>query len=322
MSPTQQLHFNLPLSSSQPYLAHTYTDVLQSPTPTSSDGLNGHRPLTHVPRPVFSSQKVLVPTLGFQEKRRSSTGGLTQPIETMYYDSEPVQPHPPQWGRASSRDKVTLSRDWLLPEVPEESSQSSIGGVGGGEGGREGERVPVQGLSTRLLSQQDDHNGGLLHSRHSLSQPSFETRSLSPVKLYKGDTNGTGGVGGGGRKFSNNSSLGSPSEEELEGGLYGLAMQSYASSKLFPGSVPPPSGLRSAKFSSTSVTSNDSAYITETDILSHHSSGDIRDKSLAMDTAQQHIYPASSGPGGSGGATNGMGSSGSYSDIAVEWDVS
>ena len=324
MSPTQQFHFNLPLSSSQPYLAHTYTDTLQSPPPAASNGSNGHRSLMHVPRPIFSSQKVLVPSLGFQEKRRSSTGGLTQPIETMYYDSEQSHPHPPQWGRASSRDKVTLSRDWLLPEVPEESSQSSIGGIGGGggEGGREGERIPVQGLSTRRLSQQDDHNGGLLHSRHSLSQPSFETRSLSPVKLYKGDPNGAGGAGGGGggRKFSNNSSLGSPSEEELEGGLYGLAMQSYASSRLFPGSVPPPSGLRSAKFSSTSVTSNDSAYITETDILSHHSSGDIRDKSLAMDTAQQHIYPASTGPGGA--ATNGMGSSGSYSDIAVEWDVS
>ncbi|XP_019857405.1 PREDICTED: uncharacterized protein LOC109585718 [Amphimedon queenslandica] len=321
MSPTQQLHFSLPLSSSQPYLAHTYTEALQSPSTSSNDGSNGHRSLMYVPRPIFSSQKVLVPTLGFQEKRRSSTGGLTQPIETMYYDSEQVHPHPPQWGRASSRDKVTLSRDWLLPEVPEETSQSSVGGVGGGgggEGGREGERVPAQVLSTRRLSQQDDQNGGLLHSRHSLSQPSFETRSLSPIKLYKGDPNGTGGAGGGGRKFSNNSSLGSPSEEELEGGLYGLAMQSYASSRLIPGSVPPPSGLRSAKFSSTSVTSNDSAYITETDILSHHSSCDIRDKSLAMDTAQQHIYPASTGPGGA--ATNGMGSSGSYSDIAVEWD--
>ena len=338
MSPTQPLNFTLPLSSSQPYLAHTYTDVVQSPPPTPVEGSNGHARPFSSSRPVFSSQKTLVPALGFQEKRRSSTGGLTQPVEMMYYDMEPVHSHPPQWGRASSRDKVTLSRDRLLPEVPEENSQSSVGGVGmevgtiRGEGGGVvrgdeasvvGGGVPAQASTARRLSQQDEHVGGFLHSRHSLSQPSFETRSLSPTKLYKGDpNNGGGGVvgGAGGRKYSNNSSLGSPTEEELETGLYGLAMQSYASSKLFPGGpISSVGGLRSAKISSTSVMSNDSAYITESDMLSHHSSCDIRDKSLAMDTAQQHIYPTTPT---SLAASHGIGGSGCYSeDTAVEWDV-
>lgn len=266
-SPTSSISIGMPSSISQPFLSNSYSELSS---------------LQHNKRPIFSSQ-MLPSTKVYQEKRRSSTGGFTQPTDSIHYEPDT------QWLKvsSSSRDKMTLSRDRLLPEVPEEGSQSSF----------VDQHVPV-----RRLSQQDDH-GPLQSGRYSLSQPNFETRSLSPAKLYKGDSNG--------RKFSTNSSLGSPSEEELEGsGLYNLAMQSITSSKLYPGPTPMSHQSHNSK---VSVTSTDSAYITdqlETDI-SPHSSYDFREKSPHMDTAQQHIFPTP--PGASNNLTE--------DEILIEWEV-
>lgn len=251
---------------------------------------------THYKHPVFSSQILPTTKMYPTDMRRSSTGGMTQPLESSYFEPSPADLQRLKM-MSSSRDKVTLSRDRLLPELPEESSQSSF--------------TDQQVSSTsRRLSQQDDHSSTLMSSaRYSLSQPNFETRSISPVKSS--------------RKYSTNSSLGSPSEDDLESsGLYNLAMQSIASSKLFPGATAPPvmSYQLRTKASSTSVTSTDSAYITdqlENDV-SPHSSYDFREKSPPhhMDTAQQYIFPTPPKIGGV--ASNGTMH---LDDELIEWEV-
>ena len=242
-------------SASQPFLSHSHSDLVLLPSKKT---------------PVFTSQ-------GYQEGRRSSIGGLTQPAADISgYESDIQWLH----SISSSRDKMTLSKD-RLPEVPEEGISPQIAQK-----------------QTQKIGQLDDNSSATIHGRLSFSQPGLENRAISPTKHYKlNDTTG--------RKYSATSSLGSPSEEELEGDLYNLAIQSVASSKLFPGTQlqsPPyqPRTLYSSKVYTGSMISTDSAYNTDQSSRSLNQPEDsssfgrqCQNKSPPMDTAQQYIYPTS-----------------------------
>ena len=228
----------------------------------------------------------------FSENRRSSTGGLTQ-LPAHY------EPDTSQWLKpiSSSRDKMTLSKDRLpLPEVPEESSQGSLS------------NVPL----LERANQRDEPS--IISDRFSRSQPVLDGGSISPTKLYEsGSISPTKfHYNKETRKYSTNSSLGSPSEDDSEGGLYHLAIQSMTTSKLFSGAQP--TGFQhgtfhGSKMSTSSMTSNDSAYITEVDLDgSPHSSFLFRERSPPMDTAQQSIYPTVP-------PTNG------HEGVTIEWEV-
>lgn len=221
--------------------------------------------------PVFTSQ-------GYQEGCRSSIGGLPQAAgDISGYESDLHWLHSTT---SSSRDKMTLSKD-RLPEVPEEGSSPQF---------------PQK--QTHKISQLDSKSSTTIHGRLSLSQPGLESGAVSPTKHYKlNDTTG--------RKYSATSLLGSPSEEELEGDLYNLAIQSVASSKLFPETQLPsppyqPRTLYSSKVYTGSMISTDSAYNTDQSSRSLNQPEDSsnfgrqsRNKSPVMDTAQQYIYPTS-----------------------------
>lgn len=219
---------------------------------------------------VFTSQ-------GYQEGCRSSIGELTQPgADISGYESDLQWLH----SMSSSRDKITLSKD-RLPEVPEEGSSPQFAQK-----------------QTQRISQLDNKSSTTIHGRLSFSQPGLESGAISPTKHYK--LNDTAG-----RKYSATSLLGSPSEEELEGDLYNLAIQSVASSKLFPGTQIPsppyqPRTLYSSKVYTGSMISTDSAYNTDQSSRSLNQPEDSsnfgrqsRNKSPPIDTAQQYIYPTS-----------------------------
>jgi hypothetical protein len=258
--------FSLPLTVSQPFLSQ------------STSELQNH------------NRRMLLPS----QPRRSSTGGLTQPSDMSSYDIDP------QMLKiiSSSRDKMNISRDRLLPELPEENSQGSF---------------ILNPSPVMTKNHHEDQGRTSLHGHFSLSQPVLESNYIfPPTKLHESGSISptkfhyrTMGLHhhDNGRKLSTNSSLGSPSEEDLDGsgGLYNLAVQSVASSKLYTGPQPvaQPRSSNSYKMSTTSMASTDSAYNTEADGSPRSSLIHMKERSPScIDTAQQHIHPASYFSGG------------------------